>query len=213
MKKNVAKIFVTLITLLLFISPFVEAKRSSARNIASDVRYFSDGSIVRGGISTVSTDENGAKMNLHTYGLQNGHAVTIWWVIFNHPENCEHGQLLYRCGEGDLFGSGEYYPQTSIVYATGRIIGPDGIGDFSASLPKYSTLGALFGPGLTNPMEADIHLIIRDHGKALPILFKKQLTTFNGGCIYDPEERTYGSNICTNVQFSVHEQVKDLDED
>ena len=37
------------------------------------------------GTSTLTRTDSGITMVLHTTGLQAGHAVTIWWMIFNHP--------------------------------------------------------------------------------------------------------------------------------
>jgi hypothetical protein len=34
--------------------------------------------------------------------LQPGDAFTLWWVVFNAPEACTHGEGGLRCGEGDL---------------------------------------------------------------------------------------------------------------
>ena len=34
-------------------------------------------------------------------GLTRGHEVTVWFVIFNEPQTCTHGEGPYRCGPGD----------------------------------------------------------------------------------------------------------------
>src|SRR5262245_30216980 len=68
----------------------------------ADVRRFSDGSVVTGAWSALITNASGASMTLHTTGLTAVDAVTVWWVVFNAPENCSHGEGPYRCGPGDL---------------------------------------------------------------------------------------------------------------
>jgi hypothetical protein len=162
----------------------------------SDVRRFSDGSAVPGAWSALVTDGAGASLTLHTTGLAPGDVVTVWWVIFNAPQQCAHGEGPYRCGPGDLppFG-GDGSAQPSVLYATGHVIGGTGKADFGAHLAVDDTSGALFGPGLTNPLGADIHLVLHDHGPADRAIVADEIHSF-GVC----------NPVCTDVQFSVHEQ-------
>src|SRR5206468_8783244 len=44
----------------------------------------------------------GASFTLPMSGLTRGHEVTVWFVIFNEPQTCTHGEGPYRCGPGDL---------------------------------------------------------------------------------------------------------------
>jgi hypothetical protein len=108
-------------------------------------------------------------MTLHTSGMPAGHTVTIWWVIFNNPAKCTHGEAGLRCGPGDLppFG-GDDSAQTSVVYAAGHQIGGAGVSEDAAFLATGDADGALWGPGLINPRGADIHLVVRDHGALTP---------------------------------------------
>jgi hypothetical protein len=167
----------------------------AARGV-SDVRRFSGGSAVPGAWSALVTDGSGASLTLHTTELVPGDAVTVWWVVFNAPRNCTHPEGPYRCGPGDLppFG-GDGSAQPSLLYATGHVIGGSGKADFGAHLAVGDTSGALFGPGLTNPLGADIHLVLHDHGPADPAIVNDEIHSF-GVC----------NPICTDVQFSVHEQ-------
>jgi hypothetical protein len=162
----------------------------------SDVRRFSDGSAVPGAWSALVTNSAGASMTLHTTGLTPGDAVTVWWVIFNAPQNCTHGEGPYRCGPGDLppYG-GDGSAQPSVLYATGHVIGGTGTANFGAHLSVDATSGALFGPGLTNPLGADIHLVLHDHGPVDPAIVADEVHSF-GVC----------NLVCTDAQFSVHEQ-------
>lgn len=162
----------------------------------ANVYRFADGSQVAGAWSSLTTTDAGAEMTLHTSDLPAGHTVTVWWVVFNQPQNCSHPEAGLRCGPGDLpiFG-GDDSAVTSIVYAAGHEVGASGRATFAGHLGTGDTTGALFGPGLTNPTGADIHLVVRDHG-ALP-----------------PDQRADGIHhfgpcepACTNLQFSPHEQ-------
>jgi hypothetical protein len=159
------------------------------------VRWFSDGSVVQGAWSTLTTSDTGAQFTLTTNGLAPGHEVTVWWVVFNHPENCTHGVLGLRCGEGDLSVPGV---EASVLYGAGHVIGGSGMASYGASLGVGDTSGALFGPGLLDPLSADIHLVVHDHG----ILSADQIATgiHNFGPCADPVPD------CEDVQFSAHEQ-------
>ena len=197
MKKNV--LFFSLIVVLLSIS-FVTAHH----NRTKPVQWFSDGSMVKGGWSTLRTEDDGASFNLHTTHLTPGDAVTIWWVIFNHPEECDHGVMGFRCGEGDLEEEGV---DASVLYADGHVIKWNGVGNFDGNLEMGDTTGALFGPGLTNPQGADIHFVVHSHGPAIRGLTREMTHTFGGGCNNVPEGTgTPGPNTCVDLQFSVHEQ-------
>lgn len=178
------------------------AQADSAGRDVSPVIVFGSTDLVPGAWSALVRNDNGVAMTFHTSGLAPGSATTVWWVIFNNPELCTHGELGLRCGEGDLppFG-GDPVVQASVVWATGHVIGGDGIGDFGAYLGEGDTEGALFGPGLIDSRKADVHLIARTHGDAIPGLIPEQISTLNGGCLAG--EPNVGQ--CGNVQASPHE--------
>lgn len=148
------------------------------------------------GWSQVVRQDKGISMVLHTSKLPANTADTVWWVIFNHPENC-HGTpgVPLRCTDMDF---GRPAVAASILYATGALVGADGMANFQAHLDAGTTTGALFGPGLLEDSinTADIHLVVRTHGAPIPGRIQEQTGTFNGGC---------PPNMCYNVQASPHE--------
>lgn len=167
------------------------------------------GSTVPGAVSSLATYDEGASMALTTSGLTPGHTVTIWWVIFNHPEHCNHGQAPARCGEGDLLiAGGDEAVEGTALAATGHVIGPAGSGHFDAYLAVGDTSRVVgSGPGLTNPLGAEIHFVVRDHGPMQTGLLGEQLTTFGGGCNNAPEgPGEPGDFACVNLQFAAHLQ-------
>ena len=179
------------------------ASATSPRQI-SPVRLFSDGSVVAHGWSSLRTMPDRASVDLHTRKLPAGDAVTLWWVIFNHPENCAHGVGGLRCGEGDLNVASV---EASVLYADGQIIRAGGIANYRATRTVGDTSGALFGNGLTNPLGADIHLVVHDHGPVIPGLEFEMTHSFGAGCNnVPPGTGTPGPNTCRDVQFSAHEQ-------
>ena len=190
--KRVLRICATGLVLAAALGSTSTAIAGSVQRSTSPVRLFSDGSAVPGAWSTLLTSSSGASFQLHTNGLPAGDEVTIWWVIFNHPENCSHGALGLRCGEGDL---SEPAVDASVVYGAGHVIGGSGMGTFGGWIGVGDTDGALFGPGLTNPLGADIHFVVHDHGRLSPQQIAEGTHNF-GPCV--PE--------CMDMQFSPHEQ-------
>ncbi len=170
-----------------------QANASPAHHDTTGLFVFGDPSTpIPGAWSTLVTTHRGATMTIHTSGLPAHDAITIWWVIFNHPKACTAGQGGLRCGLGDL-GNPAVAP--SIVYAAGHVVGASGVANWGAWLAAGNTSRALFGPGLTNPMGADIHLIVHDHGPADPKLMPAEIKTVD---ICNP--------VCNDLQAAAHEQ-------
>lgn len=120
---------------------------------------------VAGASASLSRQSKGVSLDLHTLELPPGHAVTVWWFVFNHPESCTHGFGFGQCGPGDLapYG-GDPAVNSSVAYAAGTTVGGAGRAGFDAHLKTNDTTGAAFGPGLANPTGAEIHVGLRDDG-------------------------------------------------
>ncbi|OLS22337.1 MAG: hypothetical protein HeimC3_31360 [Candidatus Heimdallarchaeota archaeon LC_3] len=142
------------------------------------VHWLADNSEVIGSSATLVRTNSGISYTLHTSGLNPGDAVTNWWIIFNNPEACQDG-----CGLDDLFRPGV---DASARFASGHVVGADSSANFAGSLKVGETDGALnvhlFGPGLINSREAEIHFIVRTHGPAVPGFIDDMLHTVDGGC-------------------------------
>ena len=89
-------------------------------------------------------------------------AYSIWWVIFNRPQNCA---APWQCGSGDL---GNSAVRPSVFWAGGLLADGDGYGNTQIELVQGRTDRELFGPmkdtGLRNITNAEIHLVLRTHG-------------------------------------------------
>ena len=173
---------------------------SAAGNAAvtmSTVHAFPDGPVVPGGTSTLIRNNAGVTATFLTPDLTAGEVYTVWWVIFNQPENCTGGV----CDLGDVTPfPGNTAAGVSLVYGGGQLIARSSRGDFGTHLAVGDASGAMFGPGLTNPLGAVIHIILRTHGPALPEMLDDQLTTFAGGCEI---------NTCANEVTAIHEPNSD----
>jgi hypothetical protein len=131
-------------------------------------------------------------MQLNTSGLEPGATYTVWMVVFNNPAACSDGV----CGEDDVLPPpGNEEAEVSVARVSGRVISPSGAAHFGGRLNVGAMSEVLFGPGLTDPMTAEIHLIVRSHGEKIPGLVDNQIHEVGGGCEI---------NVCEDVQFSVH---------
>jgi hypothetical protein len=135
------------------------------------------------------TFPSGVKLTVETK-LPPG-AYTIWFVDFNNPEFCVDG-----CGMDDLERPSV---NASVFFATGAVVGDDGIGNFSAQIPENyfpDDPDQIFigDEGLIDSLSAEIHLLVRTHGPVIPELEEEQITTFNAGC---------PPNTCEDIQFAV----------
>ena len=152
-------------------------------------------------------------MTIEASGLPAG-VYTVWWVIFNRPTGCygegvvppytrcrsiaepaafdpsdsAHRWRLWVKGSSLLTSPDLRSAKGTVLWATAGIVGPDGVGHFSAHLEqgrKKAPGIILVGKGLTEPLRADVHLIIRWHGAALlqdHQQLVQQLTLPDGGC-------------------------------
>ncbi len=157
------------------------------------VRSFSDGSVVPGSSASLVRTDAGVSATLATSGLPAGDVVTVWWVVFNHPENCSGPSAghPFQCGRSDL---GNPAVGASVLFAAGRIIGDGGDAYYGAHLSVGDISGALFGPGLLLPRSAHVHLVLHDHGPADPRIVSQELRSFD---VCNP--------TCIDVQFAVFE--------
>ncbi len=170
------------------------------------------------GSSHVVRTDRGVSVTLETSDLEPGHAVTLWLVAANDPDECENGTPLSRCGEQDhLEGLGEI----SVHNLTGHVIGDEGdTAEFGGHLRVGDRRHVLFegDPGLTAPRNAEILLILKTHGPKKPGITNEMISTFAAGCetpqfppSLDPREDMVGTtlpeedaNDCAEIQISVH---------
>ena len=193
-----------------------EHTANKAAHASSSVHWFEDGSEIEGAEATLLRTRNNVRMTIKTQDLDPHHTYTIWWVIFNNPEECENG-----CGEPDLFNDDV---GGSVLYAAGPVIGANGKGNFTGSLrtgdisgcqAPWSAfdLGLIGGEGeldmcrdgLVDPQSAEIHLVVRTHGEKIPGMVNEQINTFAGGCTAESSfGASDGPNECVDQQFAIH---------
>lgn len=183
------------------------ASTSASTRDTSPVVRFADGSAVDGAWSALGRTDDGVSMTLHTTEIPAGTVTTIWWVVFNHPENCTHPEGPLRCGPGDLIAfGGDGSAGDSVMRAAGHVTGGSGVANWGGALRVGDTSEALWGPGLTDPLGADVHLIVHSHGPMITNIVANMIHSFGGGCSNVPAGTgAPGPNECVDLQFSAHE--------
>ncbi len=146
--------------------------------------------VVVQGTSTLHQNKNNITVNFKTNGLIPGHAVTLWWVIWNSPENCA---TPFECSGVDFAPANIANVNVEVLYAAGHVVGFSGQGTFSASLKKDDDSGSVnvlmeFPPvgGLLDTQKAEDHLVIRTHGPKIPGEVNEQISSYVGGCEENP---------------------------
>ena len=145
-----------------------------------------------GSISTIIRDAHGVTITIHTENLDPG-PHSVWVLVWNSPENCTNGEpnCLPPPNGSDPFDS--------VMGGSGTVVGDSGKGNFGFRINVGDTSGVIGGAlqtGLTNPMGAEIHLIIADHLEIIPGELVEQLSSpGDSGC----------GGPCPRVQFAVHE--------
>ncbi len=162
------------------------------------------------GTSTLHRSKNGITVNYRTTGLTPGYTYTIWWVIWNNPEDCE---IPGACLDSD-FG----FVEVEVLYAAGHVVGNSGVGNFSARLnvgDDSQSINDLFGLPPAGGLQAgrtwssEVHMVLRSHGPAIPGMISEQINSYEGGCL-DPFAIPPFTEIpdelgeCGDIEFAIH---------
>lgn len=134
----------------------------------------------------------GFSFMIETHDLTPGDVVTAWGIVFNEPSECTDGV----CNSDDVKSNPDAV--VSLFNVGGRIIGETGSVKYFNSFGLNEAETAFSGPGLINPEEAEIHVMLVSHGPVQPENLEAQLSTPTGGC----DE----ANPCRNEQFGVIKQ-------
>lgn len=167
---------------------------ASATTVTSTpVVNLATGAVVEGSSSTIIRDPGGVTVTAHT-NLPPG-TYTMWLVIWNNPENCKGGLPGLLCLPPPA--GGVDVPDT-VQLGSGNVAPASGVVDFGARLVVGDTSGISGGrlrTGLTNPMGAEIHVVLRSHGPVILDMLSAQITTFGGAC---------DVNTCADLQAAGH---------
>jgi hypothetical protein len=156
----------------------------------------SDFSPIPGSSAQLVTNDQGASIRVNTSGLPPGHAVTLWWVVLNYPENC-----VGICDAPDAFPPpGNVNAGASVSYAAGSVVGANGKASFAGHLPVGEDAPP-WTVGLLYPRTAEFHFVLRDHGPMDPSIVSGQISTPGVGCSNIPPFT--GDYLCKDIQGGI----------
>jgi hypothetical protein len=185
---------------------------SRSNNSSSDVINEITHKIV--GTSILHRKKDRITVNFKTTDLTPGYTYTLWWVIWNNPQECAVPGACIDTDFGNAAAVG-----VDVLYATGLLANNSGIGNFSASLnvdDDSESMNAIFGLPLAgglqsgNTNSAEVHLVIRSHGPAIPGMVDDQIGGFFGGCstFFDPfTEIPDAEGECGDIEAAIHSPV------
>lgn len=149
----------------------------------TDVLDFVNGGVPAGS-ATLWRGKNGIFLTFYSDALEPRHTYTIWWIIWNNPENCA---VPGACNDPD-FGN-PVAVGVDVMYATGRVANRNGKAFFWAYLRENDdsgTINPLFGlpaaGGLLDSKKAEVHAVLRSHGPIIPGELAAQIGSYEGGC-------------------------------
>jgi hypothetical protein len=144
--------------------------------------WWDDSSVV--GLTTLVRTPGALDSTYRARDLTPGDAVTLWFIVFNHPENCSTTPCSIA---GDVFnpaaGADFYWGDGRVVGDSGRVtfVGRLRIDDTTHS-GKAET-GLAEPVPLSNPLGAEVVLALHSHGPAATgDALAAQLNSFTGGC-------------------------------
>lgn len=149
-----------------------------------------DGSSVLLHLSTA-----GAAMSLETSELKPGHAVTVWFVAIQSPENCKANP----CSPMEAMGMEERMNPVA-TNAGGAVVSREGRIRVQGFLPVGEVAGNFYETTFTEPETSEYHIVVHDHGPLIPEFAADQISSFRGGCTADSVPPFYPDSSRTDGQ-------------
>ncbi|MEN8233664.1 MAG: hypothetical protein ABFR89_01915 [Actinomycetota bacterium] len=208
MKRTRTSLFAAVVTGVMLVAGAAVAAGGTQNTVTDTqpVKWFSDGTDT-GGYSYLTRTSGELLLSVEAEELIPGDAYTVWWVVFNEPDDCSEP----GCGEDDIFNEdgslnieGVMAAKIAVGNATANVAKANGTAEFGARLKMDDTMSdhqILFPAGLDGgalltamPSKAEVHLVFQSHGQARggPELLK-QLTYVETGC----------TPFCEDVQFTI----------
>ena len=166
---------------LLVAAPFVSADTVQSSN----VQIFGTDTPVAGA-ATLVREEDGIELRFVMDGLDGNAIYTLWWIIFNNPEECMAGGAGV-CGAADLNpnrdGPGINPVNPGVRNASAFVTSPSGTANTTAELEEGPVPDGSAGRGQLEDAEgAEIHIVVQTHGRPLVGSVAGQMTMPGFGC-------------------------------
>ena len=144
------------------------------------------------GHSSILRSDRRVAFTISVIGLQRASIYGVWAFAFNNPDACSNSP----CSSADLQD-----PKTepTLFQATSVLSESSGSAIFGGEILRNSQGGRIvFGAGLTNPLGAELHFVLRNHGQPLPGHIHEQMRDYLGGCTPD-------ISLCVNEAAAIHQ--------
>jgi hypothetical protein len=130
---------------------------------------------VAGASAQIVRNDNGIAYRLNATGLEEGNAYTLWLVVINNPSVC----AADPCTPAEIFNPAS---RSQVRFGAGHVAGASGNGTFAGHVAVGPLSGWLPNGSLEDTRVADIHLVINDHGPAIPEFMPNMIHSYRGGC-------------------------------
>jgi hypothetical protein len=131
---------------------------------------------VAGASATLVRNPNGIAYHIQTNSLTPGNAFTLWLVVINNPAACSS----VPCAAGDIINN--VSADAQVRFAAGHVAGGAGEGTFAGAAKEGPLSGWLADRSFVSSMDAEVHLVINDHGPMIPEFMPGMIHTYRGGC-------------------------------
>jgi len=182
----------------------------------SDVFWWWDQGGTTLGSSKLVRTPNGIMAVFKTSALQPGHAMTLWFIVFNNPAACAGNPCTVEADFENPAVMADFLVAGGNVTGGGRttVAGHLLVGDKSGS--GYNEFGLPeFAVGLVSPMTAEVTLGLHSHGPAQTgAVLSEQISSYLGGCLVflgpggfaaGPGDIPVNDGECSTMQASHHQ--------
>ena len=150
-----------------------------------------DDCVVLGQSSILRTDRR-ITFTLRALSLQRSTVYGVWAFVFNNPDACSASP----CSSADL---DDPDTQPTLFRVVSGLSDQSGTVRFAGGIARNSQGGrTVFGSGLTRPLDAEPHFVLRNHGAPIGGQFQQQLREYLGGCTPD-------ISLCVNETAAIHQ--------
>lgn len=166
--------------------------------------------IIPGAVGILERDDDEIKWKLRAEDLRPGHAYTVWVVVINNKAGC----AAHPC-TGPEIVQHNAVTQSQVFFGDGKVAPRDGDTTFRGRIPEGVITGWFPSRGLDDSMNAQIHLVLNDHGPVIAGQMPGMIETYRGGCTdaslpqlfkdHAPAsilDGTPGPNACQLFQFA-----------
>ena len=168
---------------------------------------------VEGAQGWLLTVDSGAMMKIATNSLTPGHVYTLWVIVVNKPSAC----ATSPCTAKDVLKATETV-EADVRYGDGAVADENGNVTFTAWVDTGDWKGSWWDRGFHNPIGAEIHGVINDHGPPLEGKLAAMLTSYRTGCTDESLPPPFpdtakadgepGPNKCALMQDVIFQQAK-----